>query len=148
VNLRPFFLAIALGAPLLAERSPAVEPGERQELVRHHLDAQGWRKPYDRGAEIRNELASLDPEARKKFGIAKYRGEKVAFAGGSAPPGGTNDLITADGFYLRIVTKSGADLRPHATGWSVIVHGTILQVLPENKVIVVEVEDWLVYLTT
>jgi len=142
------FIAMAMGVPLLAQLSQGVEPTAHEKLVLHQLDTRGWHKQYDRGAELRKELSSLDPEARKKFDIQKYRGEKVAFAGGGAPPGGTNDLITEGGFYLRVVTKSGADLRPHATSWSVVVHGTILQVFPENKLIVIEVEDWLVYMTS
>jgi hypothetical protein len=73
----------------------------------------------------------------------------VAFVGGGAPPGGTNDLITEGGFYLRVVNKQGKDLRPHSVWWEVMVCGEILQVLPENKLIVLEVDekDWVVLQT-
>ncbi|MFO0808266.1 MAG: hypothetical protein U0746_06560 [Gemmataceae bacterium] len=54
--------------------------------------------------------------------------------------------MTPDGFYLRIVTKDATDLRPIAVRWSVLLCGEVQQVLPENKIIVVEVNpsDWFV----
>ena len=63
-----------------------------------------------------------------------------------APPGATNDILTTDGYYLRIVTKGGKDLRPKSVWWEALVCGKVLQVLPENKIIVLEVaeKDWIV----
>jgi hypothetical protein len=58
-------------------------------------------------------------------------------------------LVTEHGFYLRVVNKEGKDLRPHSVWWEVLVCGKILQVLPENKIIVIEVDEsgWLVLQT-
>jgi len=91
----------------------------------------------------------LNSEELARLEISAYRGEKVAFVGSTAPPGGTNDLVTDDGYYLRLVTPTGKDLRPQATLWEVMVCGKILQVLPENKIIVIEVteKDWKVLAT-
>jgi len=85
-------------------------------------------------------LAAKSPEESQKVEINAYRGERVAFAGVGAP-GGSNDLVTEHGFYLRVVNRSGKDLRPQSVWWEVMICGKILQVLPENKIIVIEVED-------
>ena len=73
----------------------------------------------------------------------------MAFVGGVAPPGGSNDLLTSGGVYLRIVTHGNKDLRPQAVWWEVIVRGEIQQVLLENKIIVIEVaeKDWTILQT-
>src|SRR5262249_17835026 len=84
---------------------------------------QGWLQYYKRGGAILKKLSSLGPEDQKKLSSGAYRGERVAFVGGGAPPGGTNDLITGEGFYLRIVNKEGKDLRPHAVWWEILVCG-------------------------
>jgi hypothetical protein len=70
----------------------------------------------------------------------------VALSGVGAPPGASNDLLTAEGFYLRILTKKPKDLRPRAAAWRVLVCGKVVQVLPQNKIIVIEVRtsDWIV----
>ena len=104
----------------------------------------GWSTNLSRGKEIVQELAALSPEGLEKVDITAYRGERVAFVGGGAPPGGSNDLVTEHGFYLRVVNKSGKDLRPHSVWWEVMICGKILQVLPKNKIIVIELDekDW------
>jgi hypothetical protein len=104
----------------------------------------GWLDNYTRGKEILLELSRLSPEQQKNADIAAYRGEQVAFAGGSALSGPTNDLVTQRGFYLRVVTPHGRDLRPHSVMWTVLVRGKVLRVLPQNKIIVIEVlrKDW------
>ncbi len=110
---------------------------------------QGWLESYKKGVEIRQKLAALRPQDQEKADIAIYRGERVAFVGGGAPPGSTNDLMTSGGFYLRVVNKEGKDLRPQSVVWEVLVCGNILQVLPANKIIVIEVaeKDWIVLAT-
>lgn len=105
---------------------------------------QGWLDNYRRGKEIIHKLSSLSRDDARKFDVTAYRGERVAFIGGGAPPGATNDLITNDGFYLRVVNPGNKDLRPHSVWFGAIICGQILQVLPENKIIVIEIieKDW------
>ena len=104
----------------------------------------GWEKEYRQG---RNLLLDVGKAIREKqqLSVGAHRGETVAFIAGAAPPGGSNDLITPDGFYLRVMTPKNKDLRPRAVWWEVIVRGKVQQVLPENKIIVIEVDpkDWL-----
>lgn len=109
----------------------------------------GWSENLKRGKTIMQELSS--PDKKKKFNVDAFRGEKVAFVAGTAPPGATNDLVTNDGFYLRIVNDNGKDWRPNSVSWGVIVYGEISQVFPENKIIVIKVhrkKDWYVFMTT
>jgi hypothetical protein len=112
-------------------------------------EGKGWLDNYKRGHEILLELSRLSPEQQKKVDIAKYRGERIAVVGGSAPPGATNDLVTDGGFYLRVVNPKGKDLRPPSPG-TILIRGTILQVLPMNKIIVIKVsnKDWEVLMTS
>jgi len=122
------------------------EPTRDEKLAEH----QGWLENYNRGRAIVKELSvSRSEDPKKKTDIAAYRGERVAFVGAVAPSGGTNDLITEEGFYLRLVNKEGKDLRPHSCWWEVLVCGEIWQVLPENKIIVIEVaeKDWIILQT-
>jgi hypothetical protein len=119
----------------------ADDPNNRNlQLASNH----GWLENYKRGDEILNKLTSLTPEEQKRFDVASYRNETVAFVGGGAPPGATNDLMTKYGFYLRVVNSESKDLRPHSVWWEVIVRGKIMQVLPGNKIIIIKVDenDW------
>jgi len=95
----------------------------------------GWATEHRRGAEILRAVAEAAAPHRK-LDIAAYRGEKVAFLGGTAPPGGSSDLLTWDGFYLRVVNPENRDLRPQAVAWEAMVRGVILQVFVENRIIV------------
>jgi hypothetical protein len=106
----------------------------------------GWLAYLKRGHEIIHELTALSPKKLADLKISAYRGEQVAFLGSTAPSGGTNDLVTESGFYLRVVNPAGKDLRPQAVGWMAMVFGKIEQVLPQNKIIVIEVDenDWVV----
>src|SRR5260221_160749 len=91
-----------------------------------------WEEAEMRGKVILDTLAHLSPEEAKKLDIAAFRGETVAFDGGAAPSGASNDLITGEGFYIRVLNASGKDLRPQSVAWEVEVRGHILQVLPEH----------------
>jgi hypothetical protein len=104
----------------------------------------GWTTNLNRGREISKKIASLTLDERPKLAISAYRGERVAFVGVVASPGSSNDLLTSDGFYLRVVNRAGKDLRPHSVWWEVMVYGKISQVIAENKLIVIEVDekDW------
>lgn len=104
----------------------------------------GWRDDYQRGLKFVDELLGLSPDDLKKAAFNAYRGMKVAFEAWGAPPGGTNDLVTKDGFYIRVVAKQNKDLRPTFAGSEVAIRGEILQVFTENKIIVLEVDekDW------
>lgn len=104
----------------------------------------GWLSNLKRGEDIVHKLAAMSSEELRKVEVTAYRGERVAFIGSGAPPGGTNDLLTEGGFYLRVLTPSGKDLRPQSVWWEVIVCGKILQILPKNKIIVIEIDekDW------
>jgi hypothetical protein len=120
---------------------------EDQETKRSKLaEERGSGENYIRGKEVLRHLSSLSREEQQKMDIGLHRGERVAFVGSTAPPGATNDLMTKLGFYLRVVNRGGRDLRPHsAVCWEALVCGEVLQVLPENKLIVIEVrdEDWI-----
>lgn len=121
--------------------SPVTEEAKVKEEV---AKARAWFPYLNRGREIANEIARLTPEKLPEVKVSAYRGERVAFMGVTALPGASNDLLTKDGLYLRVVNPAGKDLRPRSLWWEVMVCGKILQVLPRNKVIVIEVkeEDW------
>jgi hypothetical protein len=129
---------IAFGEIMTSATESSTDPNLR--FVQHI----GWEAEYRHGAEILEILADASKD-KKKLAIDIFRGEKVAFLGGVAPSGGSNDLLTSGGFYLRVVTPGGEDLRPlSAVWWEVLVKGVIQQVLLENKIIVIEVnkEGW------
>ena len=94
---------------------------------------------YTIGQSILKEL-----DETGKIDIKAYRGKRISLYGGTAIPGGTNDLQTDKGYYVRVVNKGNKDLRPRAVLWTVFVTGTISQVLKENKIIVLTIddEDW------
>lgn len=100
----------------------------------------GWLDNFNNGQAILQSLSDLNGQQMKDFDIATHRGKMVAFVAAAAPPGATNDLVVEGGYYLRVVNADGKDWRPHAAAWTVLVNGTILQVLPENKIVVVQVE--------
>ncbi len=138
------FTVVAAFLPCLA--------GDREDaekVYRQYAEGKGWLDNYNKGKEILLKLSHLGPEQQKKYDIAAYRGEQVVFVGGSAPPGATNDLVTEGGFYLRVVNPGGRDLRPPSAAWTVLVRGEVLQVLPQNKIIVIKVlrNDWDVIMT-
>jgi hypothetical protein len=149
--MRKTLVAVSLVLPAVVGCRPTVGVATPQQQNRHEQIAEhhGWLANYKRGQEILQNLSTLGPEAAKTMGITAYRQEKVAFVGGGAPPGGTNDLITEGGFYVRVVNKAGKDLRPTSVWWEVLVRGEVWQVLPENKIIVLEVDesDWIVLQT-
>jgi len=101
----------------------------------------GWVTNYTRGREIIRELAAVSPEHREKPWTDKYRGEKVAFPGATAPPG-TEDLLIEGGFYLRVLYAEGKRPAPrHYIWYEIMVRGTILRVYPANSLIVIEVDE-------
>ena len=107
-----------------------------------------WTKSFNNGRRILKEISDNN-QAKKKIDIAAFRGEKVSFVGGGAPPGATNDLLIEQGYYVRIITPDGKDLRPNSVWWEVLIQGEILQVYPEHKIIVLKIvpEDWKVIQT-
>ncbi len=104
------------------------------------LEEEGWLRYFKRGATIIDELSTVRPDGARKLDITAYRGERVAYVGGGAPPGSSNDLIMDNGFYLRIVNTQGKDLRPRSVLWEILVCGEVLQVFAENKLIVLELD--------
>ena len=142
-------LALVLGS--LVGCRPTGGAGTPHELdcYAHLAQQHGWLENYKRGKEIIQQLSDLGPDGHKTTDITAYRRERVAFVGCGAPPGGTIDLVTASGFYLRVVNKAGRDLRPQSVWWEVLICGEVWQVLPENKIIVIEVneKDWIVLQT-
>jgi hypothetical protein len=135
-TLMSSLLSLLVVLPVLVH---AGEQNKEEENVKLAKEL-GWLDDYKRGKEIVRAISSLRPDELQKTDIAFHRGEKVAFVG-SGTSGATNDLMTKSGYYLRIVNPTGKDLRPQATGWSVIVRGKILQVWPANKVIEIEIRD-------
>ena len=99
----------------------------------------GWKAELERGHEIVKSLSALGVKL-KNLEFTGYRDERVAFIGGGTP-GGMNDLLIEGGFYLRVVNPRGKDLRPEAVWWNAIVCGSIIQVFPENKIIVIRVDE-------
>ena len=138
-------VGLVLGAALGCGQPDGEGTTQEPDPYANTVERQGWRKNYERGTEILLEVAALSSESRNK--LDAYRGERVAFVGSGGVCG--NDLITAGGFYLRVVNKAGKDLRPQSILWEVLICGEIHLVLPENKLIVLEVDekDWLVLQT-
>jgi len=120
----------------------------RNEAYRELVAKEKWTKSFNNGQRILKEISAMH-QAKKKIDIAEYRGEKVSFIGGGAPPGVTNDLLIEQGYYVRIVTPDGKDLRPHSAWWEVLIQGEILQVFPEHKIIVLKIvhDGWKVIQT-
>jgi hypothetical protein len=88
------------------------------------------------GLVILRELSESD-----KVDIKAYRGKRISLLGSAAIPGGTNDLQTDGGYYIRVVNKGNKDLRPHSTFWTVFITGTVSQILKENKIIILTIDD-------
>lgn len=100
-----------------------------------------WVTNYTRGREIIRELSALSPDQGRKLKVDAYRGEKVALVGVDAPPG-VGDRQTEHGFYLRVLYRKGKEPPQRRYIWSEsMLRGTILQVLPANKIIVIEVDE-------
>ena len=113
-------------------------------------EQKGWLDDYKKGRDILLKLTCLSSEEQASLDITAYRESQIAIVAASAPPGATNDLVTKSGFYLRVVNPEGKDLRaPHCAWEEVLVRGTVLQVLPRNKIIVIRVleKDWVVMQT-
>src|SRR5437868_468110 len=91
VGCRPTGALPALGAKA---------PDEQKPYFLAIAEREGWLENYKRGTEIIQRLSALGPEGQKKIDITAYRGERVAFFGCGAPPGGTHDVMTKEGFYL------------------------------------------------
>jgi len=110
------------------------------------VEKHGWSADFKCGADMLRVLSALSAVEKRKLDGSAFRGKRVAFCGAGAPPGATNDLVTREGFYLRILNEQSKDLRPTAAAWTVLVCGKVLQVLPENNIIVIEVsaKDWIV----
>jgi hypothetical protein len=104
-------------------------------------EAFGWVTNYTRGQEIIREISALSPEQARQLKFDAYRGENVAFMTGDALPG-IGDRVTDRGFYLRVIYQKGKNPGPRPYVWSTsMVRGKILQVLPANKIIVIEVNE-------
>jgi hypothetical protein len=138
--------ALAVSTILACDQTKRLQTPDQKESYATIAEQKGWLENYQKGKEVLQKLSELGRDVENKRDMAAYRGEKLAFVGIPAPPGGTDDLITDGGFYLRVLSKDGKDLHPRAKLWEVIVCGTVLQVLPRNKLIVIGVdrEDWLV----
>jgi hypothetical protein len=124
--------------PEVAKSAPTNDPRARESA---YADVFGWTREWDRGAAIIKGLESLSEEQRKSYDVSAFRGETVAFVGGAAPWGGPLDLRTLHGYDLRVKDKGGSMRGPQALSWSAEVRGKIMQVLPVNRMIVLDVED-------
>ena len=96
-------------------------------------------KSYDAGLKF---LADITKPG--KIEIGAHQNLVVSFMGWGAVPGATNDLAIANGYYVRIINKNGNDLRPKSVMWNVFVTGEILQVISDNKIIILKIadDDW------
>jgi hypothetical protein len=110
-----------------------------------------------RGEEICRRIAAMTREEIKSYENPDY-GSTVAFycwparcedisgavrcACNDGVTGKTNFGESMEGFYIRVVTKSGKSLTPrHCAGWEFYVRGKIINVYPSNRVIVLLVRD-------
>ncbi|HWB59443.1 MAG TPA: hypothetical protein VG733_08125 [Chthoniobacteraceae bacterium] len=143
--IRKFIVIVILANPLLMAQDDGwpfkFDPKDADRYAPVAKN-KGLLDEYQLGTKIIEDLSNMKPADMDKFDIKSYRGVKVTFYGSTAPPGATNDLFTLRGYYIRVVNAH--DLRPRAVAWDVLVSGTILQVIPQNKVIVLKVndEDW------
>lgn len=101
----------------------------------------GWFPEWERGQKIMSDVAHLSPNQLRDPDNLAYRDMVIAVEGSVVPPGGTNDLVTENGFYVRVVSPKGEDLRPNSVWWTAMIRGRVLQVLPLNKVIVIEIKE-------
>ena len=88
---------------------------------------------YERGIEVLKAIADSG-----ELDILAFRGREIALYAGTAIPGGTNDLQTFDGCYIRVITKSYRDLFPDSHGL-VFVSGTVQQVIKGNMIIIMKI---------
>jgi hypothetical protein len=134
-----YFMPIVLVASMLACHGQVAE--KEVDDTAQQAEGFGWLDQYQNGMRILDALAALSPEEAKKLPIDAYRNQQIALPGGAASPGATNDLMTGHGYYVRVVNPEQKDLRPQAVTWGVFIMGKILQVLPENKILVIEVSE-------
>ena len=135
------FGSIISGCLIGCTRSVPKYPDWLLGVVKEH----GWSDDFKRGGEMQCFLSTLSTGKKKKFDDTAFQGQNVAFFGYGAPPGASNDLLTAEGFYLRILNKDSKDFRPRAVAWSALVRGKVCNVLPENNIIIIHVgeKDWI-----
>lgn len=76
-------------------------------------------------------------------------GKPVALYGGTAPPGGTADLVLDGGILLKIELDPPKDVRPHAAIWAAWVLGNVTGVDVKKKVIRIKAkpDDWQAMIT-
>jgi hypothetical protein len=144
LSAAPRLIQAALAVLALATAcatSQLKKPAYPNDLEKDFAKSLGWREDLQRGQQIIDKLSPLNREELAKVDVSTYRGERVAFDGVGAPPGGSNDLLTSGGFHLRVINPSHKDLRPHCAWWEVMIRGTILEVLPQSKTIVIEVDE-------
>ncbi len=134
------FLAILCGVSCRTPRSRVEAGAEERALLM--AETRGWLTELKRGRAILQELSALSGAKLENTPIAAYGGQRVAFIGTGM---WEHDLFTVKGFYLRLLTPAGRDLRPQTGMWyEVLVRGRILGVLAKNRIIVIEVNenDW------
>jgi hypothetical protein len=135
------FMVAMLGLFLSWSATAQIATTKTNDVYESIAVARGWVTNYMRGREIIRELSAVSPERREKPWTDKYRGEKVAFAGATAPPG-TEDLLTEGGFYLRVLYPKGKEAASRNYFWhEIMVNGTILRVYPANSLIVIQVDE-------
>jgi hypothetical protein len=137
------FLAVALlcGCSIFEQSRSLSETNRYEDIVKRL----GWQEYLKHGQEIIDILSPLSLKELARVEVSTYRGERVAFVGSAQMIGGPNDLVIGGGFHLRVITASAKNLRPECIWCEALVRGTILQVFPESKTIVIEVDerDWL-----
>ena len=119
-----------------------IAAGLPENLARMHATAAGqlgWTEEYQRGNEIIALPRRFHHNERTAADIEAFRGETVAIVGVSHH-GVQNDLWS-QGIYMRIVNPEGKDLRPQSVYWSVFVRGKVLEILTENRLIILEVTE-------
>jgi hypothetical protein len=148
--LHLYIVMVLMGLCCASCRTTHTTPLEEAKDVEEELaKTRGWFANLRLGREIVQELTKLSPEKLARVKVSAYRGERVAFMGVAALPGASNDLFIRNGYYLRVLNPAGKDLRPRSVWWEVMVCGRVLQVLPKNKIIVIQVneEDWQIFQT-
>jgi len=138
-------LLAGLMASCASKHQPEVggRVGDTAEQARHDriAKAYGFFPEFERGRALVRTLSALHSDNSRKFDPTDFVDHLVAFVGVGAEPGATNDLFIQGGYYLRVANPKNLDLRPHDIGWEVIIRGKILMVLPQNKLIIIEVDE-------
>jgi len=90
--------------------------------------------------------AMISEDAQRKTNVQALIGSQVVFVGGTAPPGGSANLMVWTNVLLEVQIRPARDVRPHSVVWTSEVLGTLESVDFQKRVIHIQAkpEDWIV----